>query len=921
MAELNIGDVVAKLKLDASEFVRSLQAAQQAMQQFAQSTASVLPAVQRLQQAGHQAGQGFQQLASQVPQANQALTQTSTTITQTTTSFTQLLSVTHQASDGAARFGSVWHNALAVAGGLGIVTSLQAATRALLDFGQSVVETGARMESLRASLSAIGGSVQAGIRDLQFLTDTALRLGVPLDVLARGYRTLTAAATQAGLPLADQQRLLVAVATEARRVGASSQEVERAFLSLAQSAGKNKISMEEVRQQFGEAIPTSLGATARGLGLTTEAFTRLVETGNLTFVPYARAVTRGFEELGRSAQQTGQTTQQALNNLSTAWTQFKDVLFQSGVQQYVTNFVNSLKEAVDLARNLVKAVGGAPARPAAETQGLDLPQRTQLATFERLIASEERQPRNPPEYLQRLTEARDQLLEVARATQAEAEAQQKVTDETSRTAAAADLHKDTVDGIRKSLEEMARAQEAFRARARLTPEVLGRPSGTPEEQTTYLQGQQQALRPQLEKLAEQVRTAPPGVTIPPEVLNQVKALDAQYGILGKSIDALRDKEQARQKAEREAEAARQKALREEQQDQERRQSTIDQLVASLERQREQDLKGLDQIISKYRQTQEAREADTVAAIQQRQVGDALIQQRAQKALETLQDHEAYVQEVDALKQRYVVLKANADAQRDAEAASVSFTQKIQQEIDLARASRQERPEVRLRAQAEREQIEISPEQESMLARLTVVRKEQAALNQQIEVFRDITTSVGSAWANALSGIADGTKTVSQAFREMARSILQSLTQIASQQAFKALLELGTGILTGSLTTAPATEASGAVGSGINPILFQHGGQVNRPTFAMLGEGPSSTLPETVLNRPQLEALLSRAPSAGGQAVSAPTVILVDNRQQADAAALRERARGKDAVIVNAVLGNLAQGESSSILRAVRTLQR
>jgi hypothetical protein len=87
---------------------------------------------------------------------------------------------------------------------------------------------------------------------------------------------------------------------------------------------------------------------------------------------------------------------------------------------------------------------------------------------------------------------------------------------------------------------------------------------------------------------------------------------------------------------------------------------------------------------------------------------------------------------------------------------------------------------------------------------------------------------------------------------------------------------------------------------------------------MLGEGPKSTLPEYVLNAPQMDALMARgAAPAGAQNVS---VILVDTRAKADEAAIRERARGHS-VVVQEVLNDLGRGEASPILRTLRSLQR
>jgi hypothetical protein len=85
---------------------------------------------------------------------------------------------------------------------------------------------------------------------------------------------------------------------------------------------------------------------------------------------------------------------------------------------------------------------------------------------------------------------------------------------------------------------------------------------------------------------------------------------------------------------------------------------------------------------------------------------------------------------------------------------------------------------------------------------------------------------------------------------------------------------------------------------------------------MLGEGPSSTMPEYVLNRQQMEALASRGSSQGSQPIS---IHNYPSRQDAEAGAAQQRAQGHTA-IVNSVLTDLQQGSASKIGRMLRLSQ-
>jgi len=207
---------------------------------------------------------------------------------------------------------------------------------------------------------------------------------------------------------------------------------------------------------------------------------------------------------------------------------------------------------------------------------------------------------------------------------------------------------------------------------------------------------------------------------------------------------------------------------------------------------------------------------------------------------------------------------------------------------------------------------------------------QQQLNYELKLFEEFGASVGNAWTSALLGISDGTKTVSQAFREMARSILQSIIQITSQEAWKSLIHIGVGLLASALTPSvgPSGFPADTTGSGANlatTFRAQGGAIVNRPTQILAGENPHMN-PELILNKPQIQGLFAAAmratPTAGGQSAGGVTIInyTSGNRQQAEQEAMNQRAAGKQAIL-NEVLADLSRGESSRISRVLRTTQR
>jgi len=89
---------------------------------------------------------------------------------------------------------------------------------------------------------------------------------------------------------------------------------------------------------------------------------------------------------------------------------------------------------------------------------------------------------------------------------------------------------------------------------------------------------------------------------------------------------------------------------------------------------------------------------------------------------------------------------------------------------------------------------------------------------------------------------------------------------------------------------------------------------------------SSTVPEIILNKPEIQGLFSAAmraaPTAGGQAAGGQGIVIMNFPSQAAAeqSAADQRALGKQ-VILNEVLNDLGRGEASKISRVLRMTQR
>ena len=178
-------------------------------------------------------------------------------------------------------------------------------------------------------------------------------------------------------------------------------------------------------------------------------------------------------------------------------------------------------------------------------------------------------------------------------------------------------------------------------------------------------------------------------------------------------------------------------------------------------------------------------------------------------------------------------------------ASEAFDLRLRDQAEDLQLTRPERPEARLRREMERSGIPMSEARESQLKHLAQLREQQERVNLAVGLWGDLSQRVGSAWTNALQSVAAGTATVAEAFKAMAQSILQSMAQIASQEAFRAVFKIGAALLTSALAPGPTTnptQYSSPIGPGLIPGMAE-GGFVSKPTLVLAGEkGPEHIVP-------------------------------------------------------------------------------
>jgi tape measure domain-containing protein len=162
---------------------------------------------------------------------------------------------------------------------LGIVgfNVLESTISLLNKFGKEAFQTAIEAERLEMALSLTTDDAESALSRLKVQAD---KLGTSFLSSAKNYQQFSAAVINTPLEF-QKDKIFEGITLGLATRGASSQQQDRALLAITQIASKGRVSMEELNSQLGEAMPGALQIAARSMGLTSQEFIKLVESGTV----------------------------------------------------------------------------------------------------------------------------------------------------------------------------------------------------------------------------------------------------------------------------------------------------------------------------------------------------------------------------------------------------------------------------------------------------------------------------------------------------------------------------------------------------------------------------------------------------------------------------------------------------------------
>lgn len=239
--------------------------------------------------------------------------------------------------------------------GLGVM----AVAKELKDLGVAVFETGRQMESLGLSFKAITGSSAGAQAELASIKQVAKEYGQDFLSMAQATKTFMAAARDTELAGSGAREVVKGVSAAIAALGLSTQDAQRVFLAFGQMMSKGTVQSEELRGQVGEVLPGAFGMAAKSMGVTTAELGKMLEQGQVLATDMIPKLARTMgQDYGPAAKEAGDTGTAAVNQLNTAWTDFKSAVADTGMFKQVITTLKSLASTAQSAALEIKAAAG-----------------------------------------------------------------------------------------------------------------------------------------------------------------------------------------------------------------------------------------------------------------------------------------------------------------------------------------------------------------------------------------------------------------------------------------------------------------------------------------------------------------------------------------------------------------------------------
>lgn len=190
-----------------------------------------------------------------------------------------------------------------------------------------------QLQKINMTFTAVTGSASGARREMDYVRETADRLGQDVLTAAGAYAKLLAATKGTNITLEESRTVFEGITAAATAYGLSQYELEGALMAVQQMISKGSVQAEELRGQLGERLPGAFQIAARAMGMSTQELSKALELGQVAADDFVRAFGQQLQqEFAGFASQT-RTSATAVNELENSMLALKEAVIAGGFQK------------------------------------------------------------------------------------------------------------------------------------------------------------------------------------------------------------------------------------------------------------------------------------------------------------------------------------------------------------------------------------------------------------------------------------------------------------------------------------------------------------------------------------------------------------------------------------------------------------
>jgi hypothetical protein len=218
---------------------------------------------------------------------------------------------------------------------------------ALAEFASDVQKVGNSLLSFRIGIDAVSASSKEQGEALSFIRDAATRIGAPLDSATDSFKALYVNMRSLGRPVDEITKVFSGFQTAMTALHISSRDQALSWREIAETYSQGVIHTRQAILSLGSHIPGMAANLQQALGVSGEKLHAMFKAGGLPLDTWTKVAALLEKQYGAQIPEAFRHSQQNVVALQNSFTQFKQVVFDSGFDSGFTTFLKSLQSGLD----------------------------------------------------------------------------------------------------------------------------------------------------------------------------------------------------------------------------------------------------------------------------------------------------------------------------------------------------------------------------------------------------------------------------------------------------------------------------------------------------------------------------------------------------------------------------------------------